>query len=182
MTSFTGRVYLAGLQSATRYQYRVWATPADSHDGTANSAPELATTETFVRPLHGTRETPSRLRGVVTRSHTETPPSNHSRPEHHRRAVTRFLSLPRRYDLRGRRYREVTNVLAMDVARRCPAKGRLVDDAPSTLAANRILTKPEVGLQPPVRVLMGLKAAATIQRERWEGNATSVVSDPFGPF
>ncbi|MFC7156938.1 alkaline phosphatase D family protein [Halomarina halobia] len=48
-TDFTGQIRLTGLQPATRYHYRVWATSAGGSDGAnAASAPESAVTGTFV--------------------------------------------------------------------------------------------------------------------------------------
>lgn len=48
-TDFTGHVRLTGLQSATRYYYRVWATTGDAdNNADSSSPPEEATTGTFV--------------------------------------------------------------------------------------------------------------------------------------
>lgn len=48
-TDFTGHVRLTGLQSATRYHYRVWATAGGAENNAdSNSPPEAETTGTFV--------------------------------------------------------------------------------------------------------------------------------------
>lgn len=56
-TDFTGQVRLTGLNSATRYYYRVWATTGNGkNDLNTGSAPDSATTGTFVTAPRSTDE------------------------------------------------------------------------------------------------------------------------------
>lgn len=68
-------------------------------------------------------------------------------------------------------------MVALGVAEQRPLSIGLVNEAPSALIDDKVLSKSEIGLEIPVGILVDLTALTTDQCERWEGNITDVISD-----